>query len=303
MSKEDFICENCGKEFQTYKSHKRGVHKFCSMKCQHEWRTGKTGLTKKKGKTKICPVCENEFYCYPSEIENKKTCSRECKGEYERMIGIHQGKNCNFWAGGFDSYRGKNWYGQRKKARTRDNNTCRICGKLSNEQNVNMIVHYIVPFRFFLNDYKKANALENLVCVCHNCHAVQKSHQWHEVPKEYQYLLKGIKPQCKPPAGKRYLKEEIKFILENYDKMEYKDLAVLMGRTKSSLSDKTLELGLKKRKRTVFDEEIIKFIEKNYPSKGEKFFKENLPHIKYNTIKSFCNRHEIVKIKTIPSQA
>jgi len=267
------------------------------MKCQHKWRTGKTDLIKKKGTYKKCPICGNGFYCYPYEVDIKKTCSRECKGEYERIQGIHQGENCNFWTGGYENYRGKNWFGQRKKALERDGNSCQICGKTGDEQEYNMIVHHKVPFRFFQNDYKKANDLDNLICVCHNCHAKQGSHQWHEVPSEYQYLLKGLKPQLKPPAGKRYSKEEVKFIKENYDKMEYNELAKLMGRTSGSLSDKIFELGLRKGRKTVFKKEEAAFILKNYPASGEKFFKENLPHIKYNTIKSFCNRKGILKIK------
>jgi hypothetical protein len=297
MDKTKFICENCKVEFYARPQDKRGKHIFCSMKCQHEWRTGKTDLIRKKGIYKECPVCGNGFYCYPYEVDIKKTCSRECKGEYESLLGIHQAENSNFWAGGFDNYRGKNWYNQRNKARDRDNNSCQVCGKTSDEQEYKIIVHHKVPFRFFQNDYKKANDLENLICVCHNCHAIQESHQWHEVPVEYHYLLKGLKPQLKPPAGKRYSKEEMDFIKKNYDKMEYKELALIMGRTQNSLSDKILELGLRKDRYTVFSRVEIKYIINNYPTKGEKFFKEKLPHIKYNTIKSFCNRKGIVKIK------
>lgn len=297
MSKEKFICENCGKEFEIYSSQRKGEHKFCSMRCQHEWRTGKTNLTKKKGVFKKCPICGQEFYCYPYEVNSKKTCSMECNYKLQRLEGIHKGENCNFWRGGFENYRGKNWYEQRNKARIRDNNTCRICGKTRDKHDTNMIVHHIVPFRFFLNDYIKANDLDNLICLCHNCHAKQESHQWTKVPKKYQYLLKGIKPQDKPPAGKRYSDEEIKFIKENYNKMEYRELAEIMGRTLNSVSDKILELGLRKGRKTVFNSEEIEFIKIHYPYEGEKYFKIHLPHISYNTIKSYCNRNQIYKIK------
>ena len=166
--KKEFVCENCGKNFIAEEAHRKHKHKFCSMKCQHEWRTGKNGLVKPKGINKTCPVCGKEFYCYPCEINVRVTCSRACKAEYELAKGIRSGENCNFWHGGYDSYRGKNWFSQRKKALKRDKNTCIVCGKTSQEQGYDMIVHHIVPFRFFENDYQKANSLDNLVCLCHN---------------------------------------------------------------------------------------------------------------------------------------
>jgi 5-methylcytosine-specific restriction endonuclease McrA len=297
MSKEKYVCENCNKEFYEYKSHKRGKHIFCSMSCQHEWRTGKTGLLKKKGTYKECPICGNKFYCYPYEVDKRKTCSKECKYEYERLLGIHQGENCNFWTGGFDNYRGKNWYSQREKARKRDNNTCQVCGKTIDEHDTNMIVHHKVPFRFFQNDYKKANDLDNLVCVCRNCHAKQESHQWSEVPIEYQYLLKGLKPQLKPPAGKRYSKEEIDFIKENYDKMTYEELANIMNRPKNSVSDKILELGLNKRKNYtgLFSDEEKELVKKYYPIMDKNELMKLFPNRTYGSISSFARRNKIKK--------
>lgn len=295
--KKEYICENCGKKFRAEESQRKGKHIFCSMKCQHEWRTGKTGLVKQKGVTKKCPVCGKEFYCYPCEVDVRITCSRACKAEYGRMKGVHSGENCNFWRGGYDSYRGKNWYSQRKKALERDNNTCAVCGKTAQEQGYDMIVHHIVPFRFFENDYQKANSLDNLICVCHNCHAKQESHHWHTVPEEYWHLLKGVVPQAKPPAGERYTEEELQFIRENFDKMEYKKLAEIMGRTLNSVADKISNMGLKKGRHTVFTQEEIDFIVENYPTQGPSFFCKNMPDKSYNTIRSYCNRHGIHKKK------
>lgn len=301
VGEELYKCENCNKEFYAFACHRKGKHKFCSMKCQHEWRTGKNEIVKKKGKYKKCPICGKEFYCYPYEINTKKTCSMDCNYELQRLEGVHQGENCNFWIGGYDSYRGKNWYGQRNKARIRDKNICQICGKTLEEQDNNMIVHHIVPFRFFKNDYRKANDLDNLICVCHNCHAKQESHQWHEVPLEYQYLLKGVKPQLKPPAGNRYTQEEIDFIKENYDKMTYEKLANILNRSKNSVTDKISTLHLYKGNSTVFTEKEIVFIKQNYFNKPKSFFEKEMPHIKYNTIKSFANRlglkKEIIGLK------
>ena len=232
------MCKNCGKEFYSYKTSGGKPRVFCSRACNHAWREGRTNTTKKKGIYKKCPICGKDFYCYPSEIKTKKTCSRACKYELERREGIRSGENCNFWHGGFDSYRGVSWYHQRKLALERDNNTCAICGKTAEEQGYSMLVHHIVPFRFFENDHKKANSLDNLICLCHNCHAKQESHHWHEVPEEYQYLLDGIEPQKKPPAGRRYTTEEVQYLRDNYKRKSYKEMAEELGRTENSIIDK-----------------------------------------------------------------
>lgn len=295
---KEFVCENCGKTFLAEPSHRKHKHVFCSMKCQHEWRTGKTGLVKKKGVYKTCPVCGNKFYCYPCEVDIRKTCSVECKNEYERINGTNSGENCNFWRGGFDSYRGKNWYHQRQLALKRDGNKCAICGKTAKEQGYNMIVHHIVPFRFFDNDYERANDLDNLICLCHNCHAKQESHRWTVVPEEYKYLLKGVTPKEKPPSGRRYTEEEIQYIKDNFDDMTYDELARIMGRPKYSVIDKAANLGLKKTRRSIFSKEEVKIIEENYPFEGESFFKEKIPDKTYKQIASYCQRNKIYKHDT-----
>ncbi|WP_419544695.1 HNH endonuclease [Negativibacillus massiliensis] len=298
---KQYVCENCGEIFEARSQDKRGKNVFCSRECQHQWRTGRTDTTKKKGVYKICPICGKRFYVYPSEI-NQKTCSRKCKVDLERQQGVHSGENCNFWTGGFEQYRGKNWYKQRELARKRDHNTCQICGKTVEEQGYNMIVHHLVPFRFFENDYKKANSLENLICLCHACHVKQESHHWQKVPEEYQYLLKGHSPCQKDNIGKRYSQEEIDFIKANYKKMEYEEIAQTLNRPKSSVADKILSLGLYKGHRTVLTAEQIRFIKENYSSKPQKFFDEKMPDVSYNTIKSYCNRHGIYKDNTEPSR-
>jgi len=185
------ICENCGKEVYKYQSQiKKSKMIFCSQKCQHEWRTGKTGtINNPKGIYKECAFCGKPFYVYPSEISTKKYCSSECKYSYERREGVHAGANCNFWRGGFDEYRGENWHYQRDLARERDHNTCQECGLSSTEAGYEMCVHHKIPFRFFNGDYIKANDLSNLICLCRRCHQKQESHRWYEVPKEFKHII------------------------------------------------------------------------------------------------------------------
>lgn len=298
---KQYVCENCGKTFWARPQDKRGKHIFCSRDCQHKWRTGRTNTTKKKGIYKTCPICGEKFYVYPSEVK-KKTCSRKCRIELEKEQGIHSGENCNFWTGGYDQYRGKNWYSQRRLARERDKNTCQLCGKTAEEQGYNMIVHHIVPFRFFENDYKKANSLENLICLCHECHAKQESHYWSMVPEKFRYLLKGYSPRSKDGTGRRYSQEEVDFIKANYRTMGYQEIADILCRPKSSVADKALSLGLYKGHRSVLTKSQIQFILKHYPTKPKEFFYEKMPEISYNTIRSYCNRHQIFKDNTEPSR-
>ena len=248
---EKFICIQCNKEFLAYKTTGGKPRKFCSKECQSKHRVGKKNPESWKGIYKFCPICDKKFYVYPSEIETKKTCSRKCKYKLERQLGLHQGERCNFWQGGYESYRGKNWYYQRSEARKRDNNICQICGKTADEHQKKLIVHHVVPFRFFENDYKKANHLNNLITLCHNCHAKQESHHWVEVPEQYKYLLKDVVPRAKPKrkiGTNRYSKEEVDFIIKNRRSMEYKDIANAINRPYWSVTSKIYELDQKAKK-------------------------------------------------------
>jgi DEAD/DEAH box helicase domain-containing protein len=69
---------------------------------------------------------------------------------------------------------GPNWDGQRAAARVRDGYRCRQCGRAETDRQHD--VHHLIPFRSFgyvrgLNEhYLQANALENLLTLCRNCH-------------------------------------------------------------------------------------------------------------------------------------
>jgi DEAD/DEAH box helicase domain-containing protein len=69
---------------------------------------------------------------------------------------------------------GPNWEQQRNAARARDGYTCRHCGRAEDERQHD--VHHIIPFRTFgyipgVNEnYRQANALENLLTLCAACH-------------------------------------------------------------------------------------------------------------------------------------
>jgi len=85
-------------------------------------------------------------------------------------------REAGFWR--FDPLgdRGPNWVEQRDRARARDGYRCRQCGATERPGRQHD-VHHIVPFRDFgyvpgQNDaYLQANALDNLITLCRNCHA------------------------------------------------------------------------------------------------------------------------------------
>jgi len=72
-------------------------------------------------------------------------------------------------------YRGPNWESQRELARARDGYRCRHCGAPERPDRQHD-VHHLKPFRSFgyapgkNENYKTANALDNLITLCHDCH-------------------------------------------------------------------------------------------------------------------------------------
>lgn len=98
------------------------------------------------------------------------------------------GKNAWSWRGGHDWYRGDNWKSQGRRAIKRNGHKCTLCGAA--DEKVMLMIHHIVPFRFFGRErYKQANRLVNLQTLCNSCHSKQEAHFWEEVPEGYQHLL------------------------------------------------------------------------------------------------------------------
>ena len=56
MSKQLFICKNCGKEYHSYKNNS----KFCSKECKHNYNNILYN----------CDFCKEEFYVPRHKIEN-----------------------------------------------------------------------------------------------------------------------------------------------------------------------------------------------------------------------------------------
>lgn len=159
----EFECENCGKtkEMKKWQAEER---KFCSLDCAY----GNRKVDVKTGEYLECAVCEEEFYIQKSKTSRRKTCSRECFGEY--FSKNYSGSDNPCWQGGKSRYYyGTNWYRMREKAWERDNYECQICGRDESELSTKPSVHHIKPIKEFENP-EDANTLENLITVCTKHH-------------------------------------------------------------------------------------------------------------------------------------
>ncbi len=80
-------------------------------------------------------------------------------------------REAGMWRSDRNNY-GKDWEQIRKIVRKRDQYTCQVCGKkeILEEHHV----HHKIPFKSFIT-LEKANALNNLVTLCADCHSVVES--------------------------------------------------------------------------------------------------------------------------------
>ncbi|MCJ7632144.1 hypothetical protein MUP77_07085 [Candidatus Bathyarchaeota archaeon] len=82
-----YKCKNCGKEFSVIHARfKRGIVRFCSKACQYKYMIGQVFLNRRRGQYKTCPVCTNQFYVYPYEVNDRLYCSPKC---YTKVEGIY----------------------------------------------------------------------------------------------------------------------------------------------------------------------------------------------------------------------
>lgn len=168
-------CDWCGKQKRVSPSGV-GEHNFCSRKCCRAWQ-GANGLVAKSTRVTVtCATCGKLFERQPNQIKRtgNQFCSRACFAENHRyrMTGALNPA----WRGGFEPYYGPNWDQQARRARRRDQHRCQRCGIAESELGKTLHVHHIIPLRDFQRDFRRANALANLVSFCPSCH---KFLEWH----------------------------------------------------------------------------------------------------------------------------
>jgi len=67
------------------------------------------------------------------------------------------------------NYRGSNYQRQRRKALERTAFKCEACG-CRDRTECALQCHHVVPCREFNGDWQAANAVSNLIILCHDCH-------------------------------------------------------------------------------------------------------------------------------------
>ena len=161
-------CDYCGRAYTVKRKDLKGrKNHFCSHECYWKW------LSDKKGEDHPlwnrvdvkCTYCGEKLTRHPYRLRNHGNhfCSYKCYWRW--AVGV----NSPFWKGGHEPYYGPNYLSQRRKARSRDDYTCQMCGR--EEDGRALGVHHIIPFREFgLGRYKEANQLSNLITVCRHCH-------------------------------------------------------------------------------------------------------------------------------------
>ena len=154
-------CDWCGKSIERTESKLDGAeYHFCDTDCQLAW-------LRRNRVDCVCEQCGQPFSVQPA-LADKRFCSAECWWAWSSEH--FTGQNNPNWRGGPVGYYGSNWSRQTRRARKRDV-TCQICGTPENVNGIALDVHHIGPFREFDGDWKKANRLSNLICLCRSCHA------------------------------------------------------------------------------------------------------------------------------------
>ncbi len=184
-------CKVCDTSFYMHPSYitqAKRTGEYCSMQCydkvksqiltpihQNRSESWNRNISKaKKGKpnlkarrpprTIVCKQCGYERIFRGRQAylaKQAQFCSTECWYAWARI---------NKWEGKRPPiYYGRSWRSQAKLARERDDHTCQNCGR--RQYNPRHDVHHTVPFRGF-DDSEEANALSNLITLCHSCHII-----------------------------------------------------------------------------------------------------------------------------------
>ena len=155
------ICPTCQKEFYITPSLLRQGVKYCSQQCYRNARWGGSRI-----EIRHCKLCGSPFKAQKSE--NKSFCGKLCQYKWRSLNFRAEGSP--LWKGGsHPHYKGPNWDKQAQKARGKAQCRCQVCGDSETQLGRKLDVHHIRPFQCFTS-WKQANALRNLVALCHSCH-------------------------------------------------------------------------------------------------------------------------------------
>ena len=173
-------CAYCSKVKYVKPSKTKSVSRhFCNHECKARWQSlylvGKKAPGWRGGKISVdCDHCGKSLKIQPVHFKKHQHhfCNRICVAIWQSSH--WRGENHPSWKGGYNSYynqyRGPNWQKQRAAAHKRDNYRCQICNISEQELGKELDVHHVISLKKFNSDYKSANQLTNLICLCPHCH-------------------------------------------------------------------------------------------------------------------------------------
>lgn len=172
-------CEYCGENTRRLRSTIKDVNSPC---CSEECRIGlwceivpgdgeNHPLYEGGGVVLECENCGGEYTRGQYNADRSRFCGEDCKNEW--MSENLRGEDNPNYSGGHEHDRGPLWNKIAERVRERDKYTCQDCGKSQGknieETGLRLQAHHIQPIDTF-DSHEKANRLENLVALCHECH-------------------------------------------------------------------------------------------------------------------------------------
>jgi len=162
-------CPVCGKELSIDSKRSKEYKVFyCKIHNPGNFKKGHVPWNKKYNKLiiKYCTWCGRKLLrkTHDAKVYGNSFCNNQCLGKWLS----EKYKSNKYFAGGW-----------RKECIKRDNNTCRLCGKIAEQQGCNMSVDHIIPYEAFHGNHIKATQLANLWCLCKNCHADKSNWEAH----------------------------------------------------------------------------------------------------------------------------
>lgn len=204
-------CDYCEEEFERTSFRVENYeHQFCDGNCRRKWMSenlrGENSPFWKGGEIEAeCDYCGKVFKRIRAQLghNSHKFCSHVCYGKWSSEN--RTGENHHRWKGGHFSYYGPDWFSQRQLARERDRHACQKCGITKGELGQEPDVHHIKSFSAFVREAggvkdkanvtdelleiigkvsKKANQLDNLICLCKSCHVYVENNGMNYEPRD-----------------------------------------------------------------------------------------------------------------------